>query len=754
MAASPRHYFGCAIRCLVLCAGLALAAPAWSQASSCGQPQDVTGRPRIGLALAGGGGLGWAHIGVLQVLEELRIPIDCIAGTSAGSIIGGVYAAGGSPGAMEREVVQADWTSVFRDTPGREGLSFDRKLQDLRGLWDVEVGLGKDGVKVRAGVFAGQEVNQFLRRLTIGAVGARSFDELAIPYRAVAADIKTGALVVLDRGDLAAAMRASMAVPGVFTPERIEGRLLVDGGIKQNLPVQTVRAMGADVVIAVNFEAAPEPTDEQLASPLAVTMQMIDVLITDNVRVSLATLTPDDVLIVAKVAQYSSADFSKGAELIPLGRSAAQDVTDDLKRYSLDQGAYDAFRRAQRERLRAPLSVDRVEVDASRLRMVNPERVRKMFADELAGARPNQATIARKTATLIGEGDYERVDFAFRDGEDGTRSLVIVPSEKPWGPGYLRFGVRLATDFKEEVGFDLLGSYRRHWLNRWGAQWRADASVGQTTALRNELYQPLTLGGGLFVAPSFSFSQRSTNIFLGDDAVARYRVRSLFGRMDVGWTFGAFGEARLGVYRGEAEFDPSIAVPFAPSEDASTGGIAADLIVDRLDSVNFPRSGVYALLSWRDSLEALGADDEYQRAAAALALPVSFGRHTLQFNVKGGDTLSGTLPTYDLFTLGGLFNLSGYQYNQLAGSSSALAALRYSYQLATVPLLLRGLYAGASLELGNVWHRLDGTPTDGLLASGALFIAVDSAFGPMYLAWGHAFDDEIDTVYFYLGTFY
>jgi NTE family protein len=331
---------------------------------------------------------------------------------------------------------------------------------------------------------------------------------------------------------------------------------------------------------------------------------------------------------------------------------------------------------------------------------------------------------------------------------------VIVPSEKPWGPGYLRFGVRLATDFKEEVGFDLLGSYRRHWLNRWGAQWRADASVGQTTALRNELYQPLTLGGGLFVAPSFSFSQRSTNIFLGDDAVARYRVRSLFGRMDVGWTFGAFGEARLGVYRGEAEFDPSIAVPFAPSEDASTGGIAADLIVDRLDSVNFPRSGVYALLSWRDSLEALGADDEYQRAAAALALPVSFGRHTLQFNVKGGDTLSGTLPTYDLFTLGGLFNLSGYQYNQLAGSSSALAALRYSYQLATVPLLLRGLYAGASLELGNVWHRLDGTPTDGLLASGALFIAVDSAFGPMYLAWGHAFDDEIDTVYFYLGTFY
>jgi NTE family protein len=331
---------------------------------------------------------------------------------------------------------------------------------------------------------------------------------------------------------------------------------------------------------------------------------------------------------------------------------------------------------------------------------------------------------------------------------------VIVPNEKPWGPGYVRVGLRLATDFKEEVGFDLLGSYRRHWVNRLGGQWRADASIGQTNALRNEFYQPLTLGGGVFVAPSVSIARRSVNLFQGDDAVARYRVTNLAGRADVGWTFGAFGEVRLGVYRGEAQFEPSIAVPFAPEGDASTGGLAADLVIDRLDSVSFPRRGVFAALSWRDSLSGLGADSEYQRLGGGLALPVSFGRHTVQFDAKGGEALSGELPAYDLFTLGGLFNLSGYQYNQLAGQSAALASLRYSYQLANVPLLLRGLYVGGSFEAGNVWDRLDGTPTDGLLTSAALFIAADSAFGPMYFAWGHAFEDSIDTLYFYLGTFY
>ena len=603
-------------------------------------------------------------------------------------------------------------------------------------------------------MFAGQEVNSFLRRLTLGAVGVRSFDELMIPYRAVATDIRSGSMVVLDHGDLAAAMRASMAVPGVFTPERIDGRLLVDGGIKQNLPVQTVRAMGADVVIAVNLGLPPEPTDAQLAGPVAITMQMINVMIADNVRASLDALTERDVLISPDVRTYASADFSQGKQLIPVGRKAALEMRSALARLALTPSAYAELTRVQRARLDAPLAVDRVQVDTTRLQTVNPRRVEKLFADELSGKPPTPEVIEAKTATLLGEGDYERIDFGFEDGANGARTLVIIPNEKPWGPGYVRVGLRLATDFKEEVGFDVLASYRRHWLNALGAQWRADASLGQSTYLRNELYQPLALGTGWFVAPSLFVGETNANLFQGNEAVARYHVSNASARIDGGYTFGAFGEARLGVYRGRATFDPSIAVSYAPSEDVDTGGVAGDLVLDRLDSPTFPRQGYFGLVSWRDSLSALGAQDEYQKLWGGVSLPLSRGQHTLQLGLKGGEALSGTLPTYDLFTAGGLFNLSGYQYNQLAGQSYAVASMRYSYQLANVPLLLRGLYAGASLELGNVWSRLDGTPTSGMLPSTALFLAADSAFGPMYLAWGHAFDADLNTIYFYLGTFY
>jgi NTE family protein len=715
----------------------------------CGQPQEITGRPRVGLALAGGGGKGWAHIGVLQVLEEMHIPIDCIAGTSAGSIIGAVYASGRSPADMEREVLGADWERVFQDQPSREGLSIDHKVQDLRGLWQLELGVGKEGIKLPAGVLAGQQVNFFLRRLTLGAVGARSFDDLAVPFRAIATDLVTGEMVELKQGDLATAIRASMAVPGVFTPQVIDGRLLVDGGLKRNLPIETVRAMGADVIIAVDLGTS-DVKPEALNNPLAIGMQMVNIMIDQNVINSKATLRDDDVLIAIDVRKFSSADFSKGGELVPLGREAARAQVERLGRLSLTPGGYAALRATQLERLGRTIDVERVEVDTSGLRHVNPKVAQRAYSPKLADER----TISQETAALLATGDFERVDVRFRDLAGGGRALVMAPQEKPWGPGYLRVGLRLATDFKEDVGFNILGAYRRRWINSLGGEVRADFSLGQTTGLRAEFYQPLMLGGGLFVAPSADVSRRFANIFVGNDPVARYAVGIAIGRLDVGWNFARWGQIRVGPYYGAVTYDPSIAVPFAPSANATVGGIAADVVLDRLDSVSFPTRGYAAIGAYRDSLSALGADDVYRRVTLGLNGAASIGRHTAQFGLRGGDTLGGVLPPYDLFALGGLFSLSGYQIGQLAGQSFGLASVRYYYKLANAPLILRGLYLGGSYEVGNVWSRLDGTPTSGLLNSAALFLGADSAFGPFYLAYGRALDDRIDTVYFYLGTFY
>ncbi len=451
---------------LALLIGAPLAGDAWS-AASCGQPQEVTGRPRIGLALAGGGGKGWAHVGVLKVLEELRVPIDCIAGTSAGSIIGGVYASGMSPEEMEKVVLGADWGTVFQDSAPRQDQSFDRKREDLRGLWDLELGVGKGGVKVPSGIFAGQEVNALLRRLTTSAVGVRSFDDLQIPFRAVATDLTNGELVILDHGELAAAMRASMAVPGAFTPETIDGRLLVDGGLRQNLPVQTVRAMGADVVIAVDLGTTTTPTTAQLANPVAVAQQMVNILLDLNVYASREALKPGDVHISPKVEGFSSGDFGKGPELVPIGEKAARAMQDRLLALSLTAQQYAALREAQRARSKAGSQVARVEVDASQLRHVNPAYVKEKFSVEQRKGELDEQRVRSEISALLGEGDYERIDYRYEDQPDGQRALVITPREKPWGPGYLRLGLQLATDFKEDTYFNLLGSYRRTWLNSW-----------------------------------------------------------------------------------------------------------------------------------------------------------------------------------------------------------------------------------------------------------------------------------------------
>ena len=437
---------------LVLLLGAAVAdvAEAAETGKSCGQPKEVTGRPRIGLALAGGGGKGWAHVGVLKVLEELHVPIDCIAGTSAGSIIGGVHASGMSPQEIEEVVSKSDWGVMFQDSAPRKDQGFEQKRLDLLGLWSIELGVGKGGVKLPTGLFAGQEVNALLRRMTTRAVGVKTFDQLQIPFRAVATDLKTGDLIILDHGELASAMRASMAVPGAFTPEVIDGRILVDGGLRQNLPVQTVRAMGADIIIAVDL-GTTNVTDAQLANPLAVAQQMVNILLDLNVYASREALKPDDVVIKPQVEKFSSGDFARSSELIPIGVKAARDVQERLLVLSLPPKEYTAFRDAQRARSTTGAKVARVEVDSSKLTHVNPAYVEKKFEVDERKGQLDESRVQNEIGGLLGEGDYERIDYAYADEEGGERVLLITPREKSWGPGYLRLGLQLATDFKEDT---------------------------------------------------------------------------------------------------------------------------------------------------------------------------------------------------------------------------------------------------------------------------------------------------------------
>jgi NTE family protein len=245
-------------------------------------------RPTIGLVLSGGGARGAAHIGVIRILDELRIPVDYITGTSMGAIVGGLYASGLSADELEDVIEGADWSVLLADRPPRAERSFRRKSDDYGYLVDFEMGVDKTGLVFPGGIVQGQNLENALKRLAFPAISINDFDKLPIPFRAVATDIVSGEAVILESGDLATAIRASMSVPGIFKPVRLDGRVLVDGGVANNLPVQIVKDMGAEVLIVVDvgFPLLPEA---QLKSALDVTKQMITILINARTKGQLCT---------------------------------------------------------------------------------------------------------------------------------------------------------------------------------------------------------------------------------------------------------------------------------------------------------------------------------------------------------------------------------------------------------------------------------------------------------------------------------
>jgi NTE family protein len=696
--------------------------------------------------LGGGGARGISHIGVIKVLEELRIPVDYVAGTSMGSLVGGAYASGMSPDEMARLVEGLDWSKVFSDLPPRKDRSFYLKRLEDESLWPLVLGVGRGGVSLPSGAIAGQQLGFFLDKLAARGAGVQSFDELDIPFRAVATNAVTGKMVVFDSGSLADAMRASMSVPGAFAPAEIGDQLYLDGGIVRNLPVDVVRGMGADVVIAVNLEA-PLATRDQLNSALTVTLQMIDILLKGNVNEQLATLTETDVLILPDLKGYSSAGFDKAPALIPIGEKAARAIADKLKRYSLPEKEYLALRAEQRARYRVPAPIEKIRVDTAGLRYVNPQWVDAGL--RLGKDQPvDIEDITHKIDVLYGTGDFERISYGF-EYENGERVLVVQPVEKPGGPNYLRFGLRAYTDFKGDNEFIVLGNYTMTWLNRLGAQWRNDIGIGSSSFVRSEFYQPLDVTGPWFVAPYVFAGTQKVNFFEGDQVAAQVRETRAIAALDAGATIGTSAQLRAGVFTGALHATPTVIIPGVSDVSAGLGGYQFSAAYDSRDNVGFPREGTFARAGATFSRTALGSDLNYQQAELSWLSAWSFGRNTVSAALRGASGFNGDLPYYDLYAIGGFLNLSGYRVNQLQGQSVALGRLMYYYRAATLSFI-GNVYAGASLEAGNVYGAFPEPTSTGLKIAGSLFLGADTLIGPAYFAYGHA-EAGNSAFYVYLG---
>jgi NTE family protein len=713
----------------IVAGGFLFQLPAMAQVS---EPLATPKAPRIGLALSGGGARGIAHIGVLKVLEELRIPVHCVTGASIGSIVGGGYASGASAAKLEETALKTDWNQVFTDRPPRAEISSRRKADDLKTLFAPEYGVKDGGLALPKGILSGVSIEAYFRGLTETTVEITDFQRLPIPFRALATDIETGEPVVLDRGSVAQAMRASMSIPGVMAPVEINGRLLVDGGIANNLPIDEARKLCADVIIAVNISTPPLKRSE-ITSALKVTLQLINFLGKQTVEQQLKSLTDRDILISPDLGNISAGSFERAVDSIRLGEEATRAMADSLKRYSLPPEQYAALRSTQIATSKGLGTVDEIRFEG--LQRSNPEVLRSLVQTK-PGEPLAEETISADLRRIYGRGDFESIDYRIQQ-EPGKRVMIIQPREKSWGPDYLRFGLGLATDFHGENPFSALVSYRKTWMNRLGGEWLTEAQVGRDSRLFTEFYQPVDERGRYFIAPYGSIGQSIRSVFSGDSRIAEYLVKEGRVGVDAGAVLGTWGEARIGPLWRHVNARVDTGSPVLPSLTETSAGIKARVFTDQRDNAFFARKGYYASGSLYTADESMGSDRNYQRAELQLNGVKSWGAHTLNVTASGGSNLGSNMPAYDTFTLGGPLQLSGYRIGEFSGSRMALGRVMYYNRALPLPDLFgSGVYVGASAEVGKMMGRLDGQPDRGTLFSGSVFVGADTFLGPAYFGFG------------------
>jgi NTE family protein len=706
--------------------GLAVAADGRPPGKVAGAP------PRIGLALSGGGARGIAHVGVLKVLDEMRIPISCVTGTSMGAIVGGTFAAGTPPAKLQELVLAADWSVIFRDKPPRDEISMRRKADDYKTLFAPEFGVKDGGLALPKGVIAGVSIEAFFRVAADAATGISDFHKLPIPFEAMATDIETGESVVLDRGSLAQAMRASMSVPGAIAPVEVDRRLLVDGGIANNLPIDQARKLCADVVIAVNI-STPALKRDDLTSALTVVTQLVNFLGKHTVDEQLKSMGGGDVLIEPDLGNITAGAFERASDAIRIGEEATRKVAASLSRYSVPPEQYAA--------LRATQLAQRVELGTvDEIRFEGLERTRPEVLRGLVRTRPGepleQEKIGADLRRIYGRGDFEGVDYHITN-EGGPRAMVITPREKFWGPDYLRFGLGLASDFQGDNVFNALVQYRRTWLNKLGGEWLTEAQVGQDTHLYTEFYQPLHAPGVWFGSVYGGVGQLTRDVFSGDDKIAEYLVGSARAGLDVGAVLGTWGTLRIGGTWTHINARVETGDPVLPTLRELTAGPRVILSVDQHDHAWFPQSGYASTVSLYAATKAFGSALAYQRLEGFGSFARSWGSHTLRLFAAGGTDLGSDMPAYEFFTLGGPLRLSGFRLNQFAGREYAFGRAMYYNRVFALPEFLgSGVYLGASAEIGTIRDRIGGAPAPGTLYSGSLFLGADTFAGPAYLGAG------------------
>lgn len=721
-----------------LCCGfflsIAQAAPARPDATPVAPDTTLKPRPKVALVLSGGGARGFAHIGVLRALQELRIPVDFVVGTSMGSVVGGAYAAGSSVDQLEQLVRRTDWNAVVADRPPRDELFYRRREEDLLLPSRIEFGAHTDGVSLPPAAAGNEALELALTRVLPPGARDKPANLLQLPFRSIASDLVTGELVELNDTPLFLAMRASLAVPGVFAPVRVNQRLLVDGGLVRNLPVDVAREMGADIIIAVNV-GTPLAQEKELVSAVSVAQQMLQILTEQNVQRSLKELRADDVLLQPDLGGIGFLDFARHDRAMKEGEAAVRAMSEKLVKLALPEAQYAAY---EVKRLAAPVAIDQ-PVRLAKLEVAPSGRINPKELEVQTGLQVGQAVTSEQAASagnrLFGRGDLARVETEVRDDESG-RSVLIKPTEADWAHSRLRVGIELNSDFSDNSAFQLKAMHVLSSLNDWGAELRTIASIGTDRVVGTQFWQPLGVGSPWYVAPALEYGAGASDIFNATGfRQARYAYDYSAATMSLGRQLGRWGDLRYMVGRQISNRHQSI--PEDPANHRTYQTVQQlSFNVDTLDSIAFPTRGTLFSLNWQRALKRSRTDNSEpvparQEVKGMEAFRV--GRWAGHVYGEWARSLGGANDN----NLGGFLRLSGTEPNSVVGSRTVLGRVVVARSIGAMPAALGGdVRLGFSLEAGGAYSPSDPLRWGKLKQAGSAFIAVDTRFGPLYFGAG------------------
>jgi NTE family protein len=709
-------------------------------------------RPKIGLVLSGGGARGFAHIGVLRVLEENRIPVDYISGASMGGLVGSLYATGRTPAEMEQLVEKFDWDKLLRGGPSYKELTYRRK-QDRRNIPGGITLRGKNvqDLKLPGSLNPGQEIGLVIDNLMLSYSTIDDFDNLPIPFRCVATDMVNAETVVLKSGSLQQSLRATMAIPAVFAPVEIDGKILADGGILNNIPTNVVKDMGADIILVVNIETQIGDRSS-LDNLIGILGQTIIVATIENSRRSLQQA---NLIIAPDLKNYTTADFDSGKEIIKLGYEGAKQNEALLKSLSLDEDAWQAHLAERRKRVRSevPPITDFLAVEGAE---TSKERkiVREKLSGKYASKQLDKSEIENDLTELTGTRRFDSLGYELtkENDEEGLLIRVYDTKERTESKNVLELGIEVNNTESDNTNFNARGRLTFFDIGGFGSEWRNDFSIGSQTLFASEFFRPLK-ESGFFIAPNALYQNRKVDFFQDGERLAEYKFETTQIGLDLGYLVNRESEVRFGYKFGNQKASRRIGDPLLPNLNGRFSVASLKFNYDGADNGQIPTRGIRSSSSLNYYFDTPGETGGFTQAETNINALHPFSERYIGFGFGAGGTSFGatTISPLQQFTVGGLFNVGGYGSEEFRGSNflrGGFGVLRQTYSLPS--FISTKIYFGGWYEAGSVFEKFDSARFRQSVTGGVL---METPFGPIFVGGSFA-EGGRKKLYFSLGRFF